>query len=101
MIINPHEDVKTTIDQTWARVAGPREQINQLSAYMDGSMLYGSDECLARKLRENNGEGARMRVFPHPLTSSGGQFKGTVAWDFWIFHRTDLPWRPDLAIFAI
>jgi peroxidase len=58
--------------------SGPREQINQLSAYLDASMLYGSDECLARNLRENNGQGARMRIFPHPLARSGGQYKALL-----------------------
>jgi hypothetical protein len=38
-------------------------------------MVYGSDECLARNLRENNGAGARLRVFGHSQTRRNGQFK--------------------------
>ncbi len=41
-------------------------------------MVYGSDECLARNLREANGAGARLRTFSHPLNRHGGQFKALL-----------------------
>lgn len=38
----------------------PRQQINQISTYMDGSNIYGSDECRAHVLRSL--EGGRLRT---------------------------------------
>ncbi len=35
----------------------PRQQINQITAYLDASMVYGSDEATANALRTNNGTG--------------------------------------------
>ncbi|XP_054258941.1 uncharacterized protein LOC128983605 [Macrosteles quadrilineatus] len=37
------------------RTLGPREQINQLTAYLDMSFVYGSDACEARMLRSFSG----------------------------------------------
>ena len=34
---------------------GPRHQLNALSAYLDGSAVYGSDGCRAGRLRETGG----------------------------------------------
>lgn len=41
----------------------PREQINVLTAFIDGSMVYGSDDARAALLREFSG--GRMKVTPN------------------------------------
>ncbi|XP_018341877.1 PREDICTED: chorion peroxidase [Trachymyrmex septentrionalis] len=40
---------------------GPREQLNQVSAFIDGSAIYGSDNETACNLREFNGGRLRMQ----------------------------------------
>ncbi|EFN79179.1 peroxidase [Harpegnathos saltator] len=41
---------------------GPREQLNQVSAFIDGSAIYGSDAATARDLREFTGGRLRMQL---------------------------------------
>ena len=45
--------------------SNPRQQVNQITSYIDASMVYGSDEATALALRE--GVGGRLRVGPGDL----------------------------------
>eukprot|EP00092_Neocalanus_flemingeri_P035162 GFUD01038265.1.p1 GENE.GFUD01038265.1~~GFUD01038265.1.p1 ORF type:complete len:1101 (-),score=192.91 GFUD01038265.1:78-3197(-) len=47
---------------------GPREHLNQISHYLDGSMVYGSDNCRAKELRVPDSYLLHMTVNPssHP-----------------------------------
>lgn len=44
----------------------PRQQINQITAYIDGSMVYGSDPVRAATLRTNDGTG-HLKTSPRNL----------------------------------
>ena len=43
---------------------GPREQVNQNTAYIDGSNIYGNDKCDAMDLREGV-DGRLNTTLPH------------------------------------
>ncbi|XP_043601222.1 uncharacterized protein LOC122575829 isoform X2 [Bombus pyrosoma] len=47
---------------------GPRQQLNQATAFIDGSAIYGSDQNTARKLREFSGGRLRMQLTPDNRT---------------------------------
>lgn len=52
---------RTIFDPATGTSAGnPRQQINQISTFIDGSMIYGSDEVMQAELRAF--EGGRLRV---------------------------------------
>ncbi|GFR19201.1 peroxidasin homolog [Trichonephila clavata] len=38
----------------------PRDQMNQLTSFIDASLVYGSSEETMRKIRENGGQGAKL-----------------------------------------
>lgn len=44
---------------------GPREQMNQITAYIDSSNVYGSDSCEASELRASTG--GKLNVTYHPI----------------------------------
>ena len=52
---------------TGSGIGNPRQQINQVTSYIDASNVYGSDAVRAAALRTNGGSGAKLR------TSGGGQ----------------------------
>jgi len=43
---------------------GAREQVNDITSYLDSSHVYGSDACSARQLREDTGY--KMKITQHP-----------------------------------
>ncbi|XP_043669613.1 uncharacterized protein LOC122629844 isoform X1 [Vespula pensylvanica] len=47
---------------------GPREQLNQVTAFIDGSAIYGSDSQTAHDLREFSGGRLRMQITPDNRT---------------------------------
>jgi len=52
---------------------GPREQINQLTSYLDASMVYGNDECEMRKLRQQGTY--LLKTSNHPHNSHTKKYK--------------------------
>ncbi|OWK52502.1 Eosinophil peroxidase [Lonchura striata] len=52
------------------RGRAPREQINALTSFLDGSMVYGSEAALARRLRDRRGQRGLLAV-NHNFTDRG------------------------------
>jgi len=58
---------RSVYDPATGTAAGnPRQQINQITSYIDGSMVYGSDYTRAKALRANDGTG-RLKTSPGNL----------------------------------
>ena len=50
---------------------GPRQQPNQVTSYIDASMVYGSNQCMSSQLRMRGGP--LLKNNPHPSQASSGQ----------------------------
>ena len=46
---------------------GYKDQINLVTAWLDGSQIYGSFHCQSRELRTH--QNGQLHVLPHPLSS--------------------------------
>jgi hypothetical protein len=54
--------------------ANPRQQINQITAFIDASNVYGSDDTTASQLRENDGSGCLRTSEGNLLPLDSGGF---------------------------
>jgi peroxidase len=59
---------------TGTGVGNPRQQINQITAWIDGSMVYGSDEVTADSLRTHIGGRLHVSAGNLPPTDADGNF---------------------------
>lgn len=51
---------------------GPREQLNQDTAFLDSSQIYGQNICDGDSLREFNAGRLNMTLPEHPRYTAGG-----------------------------
>ena len=74
--------------QTGTSVDNPRQQINEITAYIDGSAVYGSDDDRASWLRTF--EGGRLKVSPRatgdllPYNDGTQPNAGSMSTDFFV-----------------
>jgi peroxidase len=61
---------------TGTSTANPRQQINQITAWIDGSMVYGSDQATADSLRTFQGGALRTSAGNLPPENSAGFVAG-------------------------
>ena len=101
-------------DTTGIDISNPRQQINEITAYLDASMVYGSEEERAEALRANDGSGKLAYtigdngeiLLPYNLDNNGdgeGDFAnaniGTNSPDF--FLAGDIRANEQLGLIAI
>ncbi|WP_448642742.1 peroxidase family protein [Geodermatophilus sp. URMC 63] len=67
------------------RIADDDGPGNRVSHWWDGSEVYGSDDATARRLREDGGRGARLRLVEgHLPTDDGGTAAAGFAESWWL-----------------
>ena len=57
---NPIPFTRSNFDPNTGTPGNPRQQINEITAFIDASNVYGSDPNRARALRTDNGQGAKL-----------------------------------------
>jgi hypothetical protein len=63
---------------TGTSLSNPRQQINQISAWIDGSMVYGSDQATADSLRTFTGGALRTSTGNMPPEDAQGYVAGDI-----------------------
>ncbi|XP_018025146.1 peroxidasin homolog [Hyalella azteca] len=63
--------VRSLVADTGCRL-GPREQLNQVTSYLDGSVLYGTSQFLANHLRDPGSRGQLRTTLPAGSSPSHG-----------------------------
>merc|ERR1719431_1595397 len=69
----PHSCMAFTRSLPGQNKLGPREHMNQVTHYLDGSMVYGSNLCESEELRKDHS--FLLRTSPNPLSHPGRPLK--------------------------